>query len=79
MFKTKKFSFDDVLSYIYIVDYSKKGVRSRHNVSSKTYTPNKVITLKMSDIKENEEIKFYIIPTYSLDDQKNEKYYDANP
>jgi len=63
MFKTRKFTFDDVLPYIYIVDYSKKGVRSRHNVSNKNYTVNKIISLKMSDIKENEEIKFFIIPT----------------
>jgi len=77
MFRTRKLSFEDALGYAFIIDYSKKGKRNRHNISGKFFEPNKVTFLKMADILENETMKIYTVPLSKLEYQRNKKFSDA--
>jgi len=67
MFRTRKLSFEDTLGYAFIIDYSKKGKRNRHNISNKFFEPNKVTFLKMADILENETMRIYTVPLSKLE------------
>lgn len=72
-------TFEDTASYAYIIDYSKKGSRSRHNITGKNYELGKVTYFKMSDIVENKQLKFLIVPNQAevFDREKESKFSNA--